>query len=167
MPVTKFKIKDPPETSEFHEATTGPVQAEIAVGMEAVQRKLEQIKRLNQDRRAQFTYHAYSNPRFGWTREALDILVSHAALNGFGLALWENTVSAMQLVVIRDPDVTEDSGFALYERMHGKYQAYGMAHWTEWVAYGVEIDPRESFMAGNEPGIWVFTATDGDQVILH
>lgn len=85
------------------------------------------------------SYHAYSFKR-PYNNNQVRRLIEYARSVSQELRVWHNEESAHLVVCLVDPDLSEDSGWTLYELMQTVgYDSYGLASWYEFVAYGVPI----------------------------
>ena len=174
MPITKinpqlYGADGAPISFSTSNAESPMGAVEIAIGDEAMDQWIENIKRLNQDRRAGYIYHAYGNPRFSWTDDAPACILGYASVHQLRTAVWENPESAIQLVVVQDPDTSENSGLDLYHSMKAptkKYQSYGLAHYTEWEHYGFELDISDPIIGGAD-GKYELRGVDGKSIYLY
>lgn len=88
---------------------------------------------------AHFSYHAFGNMRNNWTPEKAKIVIDHARKYGLEVRAWCNEQSAINLLVVKDPDMSENSGWELYQKMSGNYDSYGLASWYEFDKWGVPV----------------------------
>ena len=163
MPVDRIRnIKS--LTSDAEHLHIDPAKAEevyeIETGEDALNKFIANAKKFRNYPPAQFTYHAYSNVRTQWTPERIMPIVEFARKRGLEVRAWCNEMSAMNLVVVKDPDNSEDSGMELYEAMQGKYDAYGLASWYEFEKFGVPVyigeDTQvERFSSDRADGMWI------------
>lgn len=169
MTIVKLNLEHPTEVpAGAPEGNIGKVISEIIAGDEAVESELIKLRQLAQDRRAAFTYHAYGKFRGEWTLEDVQHILNWCELYHQALAIWENTGSGIQLFCIKDPDYGhENVGMALYEYMQGHYMSYGLAHWTEWVSWGIEIDTSIPAQHGTRDDTIVLSTTDGQVALLY
>lgn len=135
---------DPDDPDKFCIVAQGEVGPEFEVM--TIKEFLEQVKksfRLKQQMGIpDMTYHAYMFPRLGYNVDHVRNIVGWARGHDREVRVWVNMQSALLLVVVADPDVGEDSGWALYKyakKDAGSYQSMGLASWFEYVAFGVPV----------------------------
>lgn len=173
MPILKirpqlFGTSGDPISYNLSEAESIP-GVEVIAGDEAFQEYLAKIKRINQDRRANFIYHAFGNTRGEWTIDALNMIYAYARDRELKLAVWENPESAIQLVVIRETDATEDSGWEIYQALDSPvrlFQSYGLAHYTEWDHYGFVLDIAQDPESTRQRGCFKLMGEDGIDIYM-
>ncbi len=112
---------------------------EVDSGVGCVDRFIEKMRQYRNYPPAQFAYHAFGNQRGKWTAETVKIMLDHARKYGLEVRAWSNDESAINLIVIKDPDTSDDSGIELYEKMQGKFDSYGLASFYEFEEWGVPI----------------------------
>ena len=87
-------------------------------------------------------YHAYSFSALTLTEEKINHVLGVAKETYLSLRVWENKQSGTILFCFADPDTSEDSGWAVFEKMQAiSYEDYGMPSSYEWEMYGLDIDP--------------------------
>jgi hypothetical protein len=149
MPVVKIGFKEddnvvlaqhPLDTisTTMKTANSEPV-VEIDSGDGCIERFIAKAKQFRNYPPAQFYYHAFGNVRDNWTPEKAKIIIDHARKYGLEVRAWGNEESAINLLVVKDPDTSEDSGMELYEKMEGKHDSYGLASWYEFESWGVPV----------------------------
>lgn len=106
---------------------------------ECIDRFLAKAKAFRGYPPAQFSYHAFGNITSDWTPEKVKIIIDHAREYGLEVRAWCNEQSATNLLVVKDPDMTEDSGWELYQKMKDQFSSYGLASWYEFETYGVPV----------------------------
>ena len=102
------------------------------------------IREINNHPLARFAYLAFGNPRGRWEPTTIRTILEYADKRNLQVRAWENNESAIQLIVVQETDTSEDSGYELYKSIHGQFESLGVAHFTEWLAYGVEINPKST-----------------------
>jgi len=132
---------------------------EVETGEEAIERYLTKMRKLRNYSSSNFAYHAFGNRRNNWTPEKARILIDHARENGMEVRAWANDESAINLIVIKDPDMSENSGWDLYQKMEGKFDSYGLASFYEFEQWGVEV------YTGEDVEILPLPAPDGTKGI--
>lgn len=87
----------------------------------------------------QMTYHAYSF-RLNYDPNKVRRLIEYGRSAGQEIRVWHNDESGHLIVCLADPDTSEDTGWECYEIMQPVgFDAYGLASWYEFIAYGVPI----------------------------
>lgn len=104
-----------------------------------IERYLAKMRKFRNYPPAQFTYHAFMNRRDNWTVDNITPILDYARKHGLEVRAWGNEQTAINLVVVKDPDMSEDSGWDLYELMQGKFDSYGLSSWYEWDKYGIPV----------------------------
>lgn len=152
MPVEKIKILHnndialaekpiPPEVEPIIDrsgnADMGLV--EIDTGEGCIERFLAKARKFRNYPPAQCYYHAFGNQRGNWTVEKVRILMDYAREHGMEIRAWGNLESAINLIVLKDPDTSEDSGMEIYEKMQGNFDSYGLASWYEFEQWGIPL----------------------------
>ncbi len=128
--------------------------AEIETDEECIDRFIAKAKAFRGYPPAQFSYHAFGNITYDWTPEIVKIVIDHAREHGLEVRAWCNEQSATNLLVVKDPDMTEDSGWELYQKMKDQIGSYGLASGYEFETYGLPVYTGEdviirSSAAGN------------------
>ena len=142
---------------------------EIDSGEGCLERYMEKMRKFRDYPPAQFYYHAYGNVRNNWTPEKAKVIIDHARKYGLEVRAWCNEESAINLLVVKDPDTSEDSGMELYEKMEGKHDSYGLASWYEFEQWGVPVDTGEDVVIGwlkDHFGIKIGNEKENEWVVL-
>jgi len=172
MPVARVRnIPSIQEGSEKKKFTVNEAEAEevyeIDTGEEVIERVIAKMKKFRNYPPAQFTYHAFGNRRNNWTVDKIKPIIEYARKHQLEVRAWEVAMSATNLVVVKDPDNSENSGWDLYQSMEGKFDSYGLASWYEFDKWGVPVYCGEDTQI--EPckhmGIWVGKSKE-DCVVL-
>ncbi len=150
---------------QTHTAKADGEAVRIEGGEIAVKRFMRNAAKMRKFPPSQYYYHTYMNPfGSGWTAENLGVIFAYANKHGFEVRAWANNESGLNLVSVKDPDTSEDSGMELYELMEGKYQSYGLASWYEFEEWGVPLDTKSEIRpAANGWGIII---GKGDDMVL-
>lgn len=135
MPVDKFNLK----TQKIEQTGRTEPIVEIDTSPDAIEKFIAKAKRFRNYPPAQFTYHAFGNQRGNWTLDGVTTILRYAREHDLEVRSWENRESAIILIVVKDPDSTENSGFEIYTKMKDMYQSYGLAFWYEFDKWGVEL----------------------------
>ncbi len=129
----------------------------------AVERFLAKMRQFRNYPPAQFTYHAFGNLRNNWTPEKAKILIDYAREHGLEIRAWAVEESGINLIVLKDPDSSEDSGMEIYEKMQGNFDSYGLASWYEFDKWGVPLCTDEDVEIGKLNGIWGIKIGKGNE----
>lgn len=90
----------------------------------------------------QMAYHAYGFPYKSYNVQHVRNIIEWARGHDLEVRTWINEESALVLIVVADPDMSEDSGMALHEyarRSARSYQSYGLSSWYEYCKFGVPV----------------------------
>ncbi len=126
-------------TSTKIKTATAERVVEIDSGEGCIERYIAKMKQFRNYPPAQFTYHAFGNRLDHWTPEKAKIMVDFARSHGLELRAWANDESGINLLVLKDPDSSEDSGMEIYELMQDQFDSYGLASWYEYEQWGVPV----------------------------
>jgi hypothetical protein len=162
MTVTKFNT----ESKKILQEGLAENIVEVDTGEGAIERFLAKMKSQRNYPPAHFAYHAYGNQRGKWTVEAVKIILNHALSNGLEVRAWSNEESAINLICVKDPDMSENSGFDLYTKMHGKYDSYGLASWYEFDKWGIPINMFGDIKIGKSGSSVLIEVKPNEWVIL-
>jgi hypothetical protein len=124
---------------------------------------IDKMKRQRNLPQAQYAYHAFMNPQYDWTIERVEMLLDYADDHNLEVRAWSNLESGLILIVVKDPDMSEDSGWELYQMMQPYIESYGLASWYEWENYGVELPTDKEIKEGNLGTILV---GEGDEWVI-
>lgn len=132
---------------------------------------LQRVKQSHQLRRSlgipNFIYHAYSFPRIGYWVDHVRNIVEWARHHQNELRVWVNEESALLLLVIADPDTSENSGIKLYQYIQDdapSYQSYGLSSWYEFCLFGVPV-PNDWALFERNSKLWA-SSPDGQQIVV-
>lgn len=145
----------------LQEGTCDMKEAEITTDIDGFINKAKSQRGLPQ---AQYFYQAFMNSPLEWTPETVKMILDHAKEHNLEVRAWSNLESAMILIVVKDPDTSEDSGWELYQKMQPHIQSYGMSSWYEFESYGVELPTDQEVKYGNTGSILI--GADKEWVIL-
>lgn len=173
MPVARVRnIPSIQEGSEKKKFTFDEGKAEdiheIDTGEGCIERYIAKMKKFRGYPPAQFNYHAFGNRRDNWTVDRIKPIIEYARSHDLEVKAWAVEMSATNLVVVKDPDTSEDSGWDLYEAMEGKFDSYGLASWYEYDKWGIPVYTGEDVKIEpcKDVGIWVGRSKE-DCVVLH
>jgi hypothetical protein len=116
---------------------------EVLVEEDAVNEFIDKAKKLRDYEGAQYAYHAFMNRRDKWTAEAIKIILDYARAMELEVRAWCNDMSGINLIVVKDPDTSENSGWDLYQLVKDKIDSYGLASWYEFEEWGIPLDTSE------------------------
>lgn len=88
------------------------------------------------------TYHAFGFPRWGYNLDHIRNLVEWARGHNIELRIWVNEQSALLLLVFADPDMSEGTGWQLYQYVKqnaSSYKSYGLSNWFEFCQFGTPV----------------------------
>ncbi len=139
---------------------------EVDTGEGCIERFMAKMRQFRNYPPAQFTYHAFGNQRGNWTAEKARILIDYAREHNMEIRAWANDESAINLIVLKDPDNSEDSGMEIYEKMQGNFDSYGLASWYEFEKWGVSIPLSEDTLIEEVPIIRGIKIGKGDDWVL-
>jgi hypothetical protein len=112
------------------------------------------------------TYHAYSFTQWDYNKDHVKNIIEWARGHNLEVRTWNNEESGMLLIVIADPDLSEDSGWALYEYVQQNaksYRGYGLSSWYEFCKFGLPVPPDWQLIERNN---YLFAASpDGQQFV--
>ena len=134
----------------------------------AIERFLAKMRGFRHYPPAHFTYHAFGNQRGNWTPERAKILVDYARAHGMEIRAWGNDESAINLIVLKDPDTSENSGMEIYEKMQGNFDSYGLASFYEFEKWGVPLCTDDDVVIDWLENKWGIKVGKGNEwVSLH
>jgi len=113
------------------------------------------------------TYHAYGFPYRGYNVAHLRNIVEWARGHGLELRTWVNEQSASLLLVIADPDLSEDSGWTLLQYIKqnvASYQSYGLSSWFEFCQFGTPV-PDDWLIVERDDVLFV-SSPNGKKVVM-
>lgn len=177
MPVEKVVFDDevvlsdnlPLDTVQVDSAHSDGNAVEIDVGEGSIERFIAKIKKFRNYPPTQYFYHAYGIFIYnGWTVEKAKIIIDYAREHNLEVRAWSNDESGINMLVVKDPDISEDSGWDLYEKMQGNFDSYGLASWYEFEQWGILVYTGEDVII--EPlnsGLGIKIGKDNEWVVLR
>ena len=111
-------------------------------------------------------YHAYGFPYSGYDISHVRNIVEWARGHDMELRIWVVEQSALLLLVIADPDISEDSGWKLLQYVKqnaSSYRSYGLSSWFEFCQFGTPV-PSDWPVVERRDRIFV-TSPDGKKVV--
>lgn len=101
------------------------------------------LEKVNNQPKYGYLFHAYSFYVLNLTMDKMNHVLDVAKETNLPLRVWSNDQSGCILFCFADPDMSEDSGWSVYERMQSiEYDSYGMPSGYEWEMYGLDVDPN-------------------------
>jgi hypothetical protein len=112
-------------------------------------------------------YHAYS-VLGGWDIERFTPILEYARKHKLEVRAWKLELSGFTLIVVKDYDTSEDSGYDLYKKMAGKYEGYGMSSKYEFETWGIPLYLGEDAKISDvEAGLKLMRAENSGVIVAH
>lgn len=114
-----------------------------------------------------FIYHAVGFSHVGYDISHVRNIVEWVRGHGLELRVWVSEQSALLLLVVADPDLSEDSGWALYDyvQQHApSYDSYGLPSWFEFCMFGTPVPADWPLI--ERKGHLLASSPDGQQVVM-
>jgi len=177
MPVEKVVFDDdvvlsenlPLDTVQVNSARSDRDAIEVDAGEGCIERLIAKAKKFRNHSLAQYFYHAYGMFIYnGWTVEKAKTIIDYAREHNLEVRAWGNDESGINMLVVKDPDTSENSGWDLYEKMQGKFDSYGLASWYEFEQWGIPVYTGEDVVIeplNSEIGIKI--GKDNEWVVLR
>ena len=89
-----------------------------------------------------FIYHSYAFDAYDYNPYHIKLFIEWARNHNMEVRTWVNPQSALMLIVVADPDTSENSGWDLNQWINDigmYYRAYGLPSFYEFCAFGVQV----------------------------